>query len=171
MRSGLIHVKSQGCLGGQGKYSNEGFDGRHLKRCGSISFTEFLTRKERFHEVKRMAEKEATTTGTTMPDDLALMAIVAGGVRHECVYEVGSEAVYLRVKSSWILSCTGLAPIMPCCVDCCGEWRLPFRNHLVYIRPPLMLDLIRAAMGIGTSTSSPPAPAADSEASASNVVI
>ncbi|KAI5654179.1 hypothetical protein M9H77_31366 [Catharanthus roseus] len=55
---------------------------------------------ERFHKAKRKAEKEATATGTAIHDDLALMAIVAGGVSRECVYGVGLEVAHMRLESS-----------------------------------------------------------------------
>ncbi|KAI5677382.1 hypothetical protein M9H77_08332 [Catharanthus roseus] len=60
---------------------------------------------ERFHKAKRKAKEEATATGTAMPDDLALMAIVAGG------------AIHLRGESGGAQSCRGLTSIGPCCND------------------------------------------------------
>ncbi|KAI5657069.1 hypothetical protein M9H77_25862 [Catharanthus roseus] len=66
---------------------------------------------QRFHEVKRKAEEEAAATGTVVPDNLAITAIVAGGMNHGCVYRAILKAAHLRAKSSWPLLVEGLAPI------------------------------------------------------------
>ncbi|KAI5662002.1 hypothetical protein M9H77_21325 [Catharanthus roseus] len=54
---------------------------------------------ERFHETKRKA-KEAMARGTTVSDDLALMAIVATGMSYGRVYRTGSEVAHLRTENS-----------------------------------------------------------------------
>ncbi|KAI5668843.1 hypothetical protein M9H77_18696 [Catharanthus roseus] len=71
--------------------------------------------QERFYKVKRKVEEEVVVPSTAVSDDLALITIVAGGVRHGHVYGAGSEAVHLRAKSSRTLSCRGLAPLGLCC--------------------------------------------------------
>lgn len=47
--------------------------------------------------MKRKAEGEAAATGTTMPDDLYLRVIVAGGMRRRRLYRAGSEVVHLKL--------------------------------------------------------------------------
>ncbi|KAI5666964.1 hypothetical protein M9H77_16817 [Catharanthus roseus] len=116
---------------------------------------------ERFHEAKKKVEEEAAVTGTVVPDNLAFMAIVVGGVRRGHVYGAGLEVVHLRAESSQTLSCRGLALICPDMLRTVEA--AVYRADLVYIPPPLILDLVRAAMGTDTSTSSPPAPDVDSE--------
>ncbi|KAI5656850.1 hypothetical protein M9H77_25643 [Catharanthus roseus] len=59
---------------------------RRLKICG--------------RESSSRAEEKDATTDTTVPNDLALMAIVAGDVSYGRVYGVGSEAAHLRAESS-----------------------------------------------------------------------
>ncbi|KAI5663156.1 hypothetical protein M9H77_22479 [Catharanthus roseus] len=125
-----IGIRDRGRGQGPGEYTS-----------GSISFTESLVKKQailvekfsksneleelhkhqsreegeydRFHVAKSKTKEEAAVTGTTMPDDLALMAIVAGGVRRGCVYRAGSEAVHLRAESSRAPYFRGLASIGP----------------------------------------------------------
>ncbi|KAI5674514.1 hypothetical protein M9H77_14878 [Catharanthus roseus] len=60
--------------------------------------TRKIHRQERFHEARRKAEEETAVAGTIVPDNLALMATVAGGERRGRMYEVGSEAVHLRAE-------------------------------------------------------------------------
>ncbi|KAI5682350.1 hypothetical protein M9H77_03578 [Catharanthus roseus] len=123
--------------------------------------------------VKRKAEKEAMVTGTTVPNDLALMSVVIGGVSRRHVYPAPS--------------CRGLAPIGPCCANVLGRVeaavssvsdafeeymrRFTEQNYLVYTPPLRMLDLVNAAMGTGGSTSSNHAPTTDSEFSARDVPV
>ncbi|KAI5663455.1 hypothetical protein M9H77_22778 [Catharanthus roseus] len=118
---------------------------------------------------------------------LALMAIVAGGIRLGRVYGARSEVVNLRAKSSWAPSCRGLTPIGPCCAnmlrrmeavissvsDAFDEYMMQFLelNHLVQIPPPQILDLVRTAVGTGASTSSPPVPIAKSKAPSLNIAV
>ncbi|KAI5649087.1 hypothetical protein M9H77_35092 [Catharanthus roseus] len=125
--------------------------------------------------------------GITVPDDLAIMAIVAGGMKYGRVYEVGSEVVHLKAESNWTVSYRGLAPIVSCCAgmlrmvesailsvsNAFDENMRPFmeQNHFVYIPPLPMLDIFRAAMDTGASISLPPAPTADFEASVFDVAV
>ncbi|KAI5663117.1 hypothetical protein M9H77_22440 [Catharanthus roseus] len=107
--------------------------------CG-LSFRRVL---DMLHKTKRKVEEEAVVMGIAVPDDLAFMAIVVGGV--EAAVSSVSDAFdeYMR----WFME----------------------QNQLVYIPLPPMLDLVRAAMGIIASTSSPPVPAANFEAPAAAV--
>ncbi|KAI5657225.1 hypothetical protein M9H77_26018 [Catharanthus roseus] len=164
MGHGLNHVKGSGCLEGQGKHSDKGYDGPEKHIGGSIFFTESLTKKKRFHEVKRKTDEETETTGTTMPDDFDVMTILAGGVNHG-LDTTRLEAAHLKAKSNRSPSCRGLTPIKPCYAE---KLR---RDNLVYILPLPMLDLIRAAMGIGASISSLSTPAADSEVPILDVLV
>ncbi|KAI5658684.1 hypothetical protein M9H77_27477 [Catharanthus roseus] len=100
--------------------------------------------------------------------------VLGTGVSRRRVYESG-------------LSCKELALIGPCYADMLRRveavissisdafdkymrWFME-QNHLVYIPHLPMLDFVRAPMGIGASTSSPPASAADSEVSIPNVSV
>ncbi|KAI5653756.1 hypothetical protein M9H77_30943 [Catharanthus roseus] len=144
--------------------------GKHTS--GSISFTQaillkkFLKHKELeelhkhqsgeyvdYHSeefwAKRKAEGKAVATGTVLPDDLAFMSIVARDVRCRLFYGAGSEASccanILRRMEATVLSVS----------DAFDEYMRRFteQNHLVYILPPPMLDLVRVAMGTGALTS------------------
>ncbi|KAI5674175.1 hypothetical protein M9H77_14539 [Catharanthus roseus] len=108
--------------------------------------------------VKRKTEEEAAATSTTMPDDLALMVIVGGGMIRGRVYGAGSERVETTISSV---------------SDAFDEYMRRFteQNHLVYIPPPTILDLVRASMGTDASTSLLPAPDVDSEVLALDVSV
>lgn len=47
-----------------------------------------------------MAKEEAVAIGSAMPDELQLMATVAGGLSRDWLYGVGSEATHLKAESS-----------------------------------------------------------------------
>ncbi|KAI5659203.1 hypothetical protein M9H77_27996 [Catharanthus roseus] len=112
-----------------------------------------------FYEVKRKTDEEAAATSIAVRDDLAIIAIVAGGKRRRRVYGL-DQKLMVEVTISSVS-------------DAFDEYMRRFmeQNHLLYIPPLPMLDLVRAAMGIATSISLPPAPAADLEASAPDVAV
>ncbi|KAI5666155.1 hypothetical protein M9H77_16008 [Catharanthus roseus] len=56
--------------------------------------------EERFHGTKRKVEEEAAVTGKVVPDDLALMAKVAGNVSCGLVYRAGLGEAHLRFESN-----------------------------------------------------------------------
>ncbi|KAI5663789.1 hypothetical protein M9H77_23112 [Catharanthus roseus] len=135
MGPGLTHVKGPGCLGGQGKYLDEGFDGRHLERCYYYLPNTLYCRRER--PSRRLQD-----------------------LRHECVYGAGSEAVHLRAKSIWAPSCRGLALTGPCYADMLKRVEAIVSS----ISDAFDEYMMRAAIGTGVWTSSPPAPVVDTEA-------
>ncbi|KAI5677126.1 hypothetical protein M9H77_08076 [Catharanthus roseus] len=52
--------------------------------------------------LRQKVEEEAATTGTAMPDELHLMAIVASGLSRAGLYRVVLEATHLRAESSQV---------------------------------------------------------------------
>ncbi|KAI5673742.1 hypothetical protein M9H77_14106 [Catharanthus roseus] len=111
---------------------------------------------EKFYEVRRKAEEESAGSGTAMPDDLQLMAIVAGRVSRGLLYGAGSEAAHFIAESS--RAKVGLASVSAAF----GEHmrRLFEHNQLAYIPFPYMMPLVRVAMSANTSTSTSTAAAA-----------
>ncbi|KAI5674307.1 hypothetical protein M9H77_14671 [Catharanthus roseus] len=123
----------------------------------------------KFHEFRRKAEEDVEASGTAMPNDLQLIAIVAGGMSRTCLYEVGSKATHLIVESSRAATTSA-----PCCLD--HKQRLMRRvedvvsrvsavfdehmrclfkhNHLTYIPFPLMMPLGSTTMSVDPFTSS-----------------
>ncbi|KAI5663064.1 hypothetical protein M9H77_22387 [Catharanthus roseus] len=55
--------------------------------------------EERFYELKRKAEEEASVMDTTVPNDLRLMAIAASSMSCGRLYVAGSEAAHLIVEA------------------------------------------------------------------------
>ncbi|KAI5677174.1 hypothetical protein M9H77_08124 [Catharanthus roseus] len=137
----ITHVKGQGCLGGQGKYSNEGDDGQNLE-----SWRDFTRRRERPRRRLRHSRRKSEA-------------------RH--VYGAGLETAHLRVESSWTPSCRGLAPIGPWCADML--WRV--EAAVLSISDAFDQYMRRAVMGTSSLIASPPASAADSEVPAPEVPI
>ncbi|KAI5666525.1 hypothetical protein M9H77_16378 [Catharanthus roseus] len=109
---------------------------------GSISFTEKIMiwqkdlterfswskyleelHKHQKREKKGKAKEDAEESGTPMPNDLQLMAIVADGVSRSCLHEAGSELQLDCLHIAWITS-KGL----------CGRLTMLFQEYL----PPSM---------------------------------
>ncbi|KAI5672160.1 hypothetical protein M9H77_12524 [Catharanthus roseus] len=88
-------------------------------------------RGKKFYKIKKKAKEEVAVTVTTIPDDLHLMTIAAGGMTRSNLYGASSEATHLRVKSNHTPSCRGLALIRPCYAHAeqrmLQRWRLLFR--------------------------------------------
>ncbi|KAI5663950.1 hypothetical protein M9H77_23273 [Catharanthus roseus] len=86
-------------------------------------------RGKKFHEVRRKAEEDAEASGTPMPDDLQLMAIIAGGVNRGHLYRAGSKAVHFIDESS-----RAAAGLVSCCLDhkqrLIGGLRMLYREYL-----------------------------------------
>ncbi|KAI5666370.1 hypothetical protein M9H77_16223 [Catharanthus roseus] len=61
----------------------------------------------KFHEVRRKTEEDTEASGTAMPDDLQLMAIVAGRTSCGHLYRARSEVAHLIAKSNHC-SCIGI---------------------------------------------------------------
>ncbi|KAI5676084.1 hypothetical protein M9H77_07034 [Catharanthus roseus] len=122
---------------------------------------------EKFHEIRKKAEKDVEASSTAMPDDLQLMAIITSGMGHNRLYEASLEATHFITESN-----RAVAALAPCCLD--HEQRLMRRvedvvsivsavfyehmtqllehNDLAYIPFPLMMPLVRAAMSVDPST-------------------
>lgn len=125
-------------------------------------------------------------TGTAMPDDLYLMAIVAGGMSRDYLYGAVSEVAYLRAESSqpalledWYLSYLKqrmmwrVEAAISSISDVFDEHmrQLFEQNHMAYTLLPPMMDLIRAARATIPSRSSSNAPVAESEARTPEVLV
>ncbi|KAI5676601.1 hypothetical protein M9H77_07551 [Catharanthus roseus] len=118
-------------------------------------YVEFTSKEfwERFH-VKRKAEEEATAMGTTVPDDLALIVIVWGGVSRRRVYRARSERAHLKAGSSRALFYRGLALIGPCCAYMLRRVEAVSRygyQHLDIFMPAPTADSEIHALGINDS--------------------
>ncbi|KAI5671678.1 hypothetical protein M9H77_12042 [Catharanthus roseus] len=148
---GLTNIKGLGCLGGQGKHSNKGYDGRHLERwqatpVGYYYLPNILYCMRDFTRRRGRQRRRLRQRGQLCPMILPFMAILIG-------------AAHLRVERSPTLSCRGLAPIGPCCAD-----MLQRVEAVVSSVSDAFNEYIRqAAICTGTSTSSQPAPVADSK--------
>ncbi|KAI5675694.1 hypothetical protein M9H77_06644 [Catharanthus roseus] len=127
---------------------------------GSIYFTESLAKKE-------LEKLDKHQSGRRKGSTWIIIRKIPGGVRRRSVYGAGSKAAHLRVETPIILCCVDMLrrdeAIVLSVFDAFDEYMRRFleQNHLVYIPPPPMLDLIRAAMGTVASISSPPVPVAD----------
>ncbi|KAI5680720.1 hypothetical protein M9H77_01947 [Catharanthus roseus] len=137
--------------------------------------TEWVSRSKCLEELhkhqkgeKKGTKEDAEASGTTMPDDLQLMAIVAGGVSCNRFYGTGMEAAHFITENK-----QAAIGLVSCCLD--HEQRLMRRvkdvisrvsaafdehmqwlfenNQLVYNLFPSMMPLVRAAMSNDTSTS------------------
>ncbi|KAI5682962.1 hypothetical protein M9H77_04190 [Catharanthus roseus] len=54
----------------------------------------------KFHEARQRPEEKAAAMGAAMPDELLLMATIAGGLNPNWLFGAGSEAVHLKAESS-----------------------------------------------------------------------
>ncbi|KAI5652438.1 hypothetical protein M9H77_29625 [Catharanthus roseus] len=93
-------------------------------------------RGEKFHEVWRIAKEDAEASGTAMPNNLQLIAIVAGGAAHFIAESSRAAARFAPVSIAFDKHMRQLFE----------------HNQLAYIPFPPMIPLIRAAMSADTST-------------------
>ncbi|KAI5653521.1 hypothetical protein M9H77_30708 [Catharanthus roseus] len=99
MASGLTHQAILTKRFSKSKELEKLHQASHGGEAGGVRGFYFRRVLLKFHEVKRKVKEEAMETGTIMPDDLALMAMIAGGMSYGRVYGVGSEAAHLRARS------------------------------------------------------------------------
>ncbi|KAI5682619.1 hypothetical protein M9H77_03847 [Catharanthus roseus] len=145
---------------------------------GSISFSESLTKKQailfkRFSKSKELKEQHKHRSGGEAGRVRrfyfrTILEISRGeeegrgggcGDRHTCADNLADMAIVVGGVSLMVE--TAISSVS----DAFNEYMRRFtkQNHLVYIPPLPMLDLVRAAMGTDTLTSSPPTPAVDSK--------
>ncbi|KAI5662973.1 hypothetical protein M9H77_22296 [Catharanthus roseus] len=148
MGSDLLHDQDEDGMGVKGKRPIKGFVGQCsgkkqevvqkdlTKRHSRSKYIEELHKHqkgekkgeyEKFQEIQRKAEEDAEASSNIVPDDLQLMAIVAGGVNRSYLYGAGFKAAhFMRAAEphlhhvAWIRS-RGL----------CRGLRMLFREYLL----------------------------------------